>query len=275
MVTSNAKNLVKQLLSSLRGAGLLAAKDVGGTTRYIANYTAYPSMVTSSFALTAADAGISVGSGTTAAADTDYQLETPITSGLTASVSSSSDIDSNGNTYVTFVINLENISGSDISISEIGYKQEISASDTAESAVATDRVFLLDRTVFDTLTIADGEEATIEYRIKSAVSNSGGVVGTKNITANGTYNALDDDFDGYSNVVVNVTSSLGTKSITANGTYTASSEGLDGYSSVSVNVGGAVDITVTAIASSSTHKETSYTYDMSGLSYIVTVEEGQ
>lgn len=64
------------------------------------------------------------------------------------------------------------------------------------------------------------------------------VIISKNITANGTYNATSDDADGYSSVYVNVSPSLVTKNITENGTYTAHSEpgAPDGYSSVSVNV---------------------------------------
>lgn len=274
MVTSNAKNLVKQLLSSVGSKGLLEAKDVGGTTRYIADFSAYPATIVSSFTLTAANAGISVGSGSTAETDADYQLETPITSGLTGSVSASSAVDSKGDTYVSFVVTLTNTSGSNISVSEIGYKQEISASDSASGTSVTDRVFLLDRTVFDTVTIADSEQAIIEYRIKSAVSNSGGVVGEKTINANGTYYAIDDDLDGYSSVVVSVTGALGTKTITANGTYNASSDNLDGYSSVTVSISGAAEITVTAIPSSTTRKSATPVYSISGLDFISTAQEG-
>ena len=62
--------------------------------------------------------------------------------------------------------------------------------------------------------------------------------GTKSITANGTYNASADNYDGYSQVTVAVPGSatLGTKSITQNGTYDASDDSLDGYSQVSVAV---------------------------------------
>ena len=59
---------------------------------------------------------------------------------------------------------------------------------------------------------------------------------TKNITANGTYNASSDNADGYSSVTVDVEPDLTTKNITANGTYNASSDNVDGYSSVIVNV---------------------------------------
>lgn len=58
--------------------------------------------------------------------------------------------------------------------------------------------------------------------------------GTKNISANGTY-----DVAQYASANVNVSSqapTLITKLITANGTYNATSDNADGYSSVTVNV---------------------------------------
>lgn len=67
----------------------------------------------------------------------------------------------------------------------------------------------------------------------------GGAVdlGTKNINANGTYDASSDGLDGYSQVTVNVPEkTLGTKSIVSNGTYNASADNVDGYSQVTVNV---------------------------------------
>jgi len=239
MVGNNAKNLIKQLLSSCGTQGLLEAKDVGGTTRYIADYSAYPAVVEDDFTLVAADAGISVGSGSSSPSVYNYQLGNTITSGLTGTVVTSKDVDADGNASITFTITLSNTSGADITISEIGYKQEIAASDTQDGTTATDRVFLLDRSVFDSITIAANGSAVIEYKLKAVVTNNGGAEGSKTITANGTYNAQDDDLDGYSTVTVNVPSAtLGTKSITQNGTYNASSDSLDGYSQVTVNVSG-------------------------------------
>ena len=57
---------------------------------------------------------------------------------------------------------------------------------------------------------------------------------TKTITQNGTYDASDDDLEGYSSVNVNLP--LATKSITANGNYKASDDNLEGYTEVDVNV---------------------------------------
>lgn len=238
MVNNNAKSVIKQVLASSDTSGLLAAKDVGNVTRYIADFTAFPSVVEDAFTLTAANAGISVGSGTTAAADTDYQLVSTITSGLTGTVTSEKGVDASGNASITFHLTLTNTSSSNISISEIGYKQEISASDSLNGTTATDRVFLLDRSVFETITLEPNGQAAIDYTLKAAISNSGGVVGAKSITANGTYSALNDSLDGYSTVTVNVEPNVGTKNITTNGTYNASSDNYDGYSSVTVNVSG-------------------------------------
>lgn len=64
----------------------------------------------------------------------------------------------------------------------------------------------------------------------------------KTISANGTYNASDDNAYGYGSVSVNVPEkTLTTKTITANGTYNASDDNADGYSQVTVETSG-VDI---------------------------------
>lgn len=64
----------------------------------------------------------------------------------------------------------------------------------------------------------------------------------KTISANGTYNASDDNAYGYGSVSVNVPEKqLGTKTITANGVYNATDDNVDGYSQVTVETSG-VDI---------------------------------
>lgn len=56
-------------------------------------------------------------------------------------------------------------------------------------------------------------------------------VTSKSVTANGTYNAADDNADGYSSVNVNVPQPSGTKSITTNGSHDVAQ-----YASANVNV---------------------------------------
>ncbi|MBR2806679.1 MAG: hypothetical protein IKF22_03660 [Lachnospiraceae bacterium] len=67
------------------------------------------------------------------------------------------------------------------------------------------------------------------------VSGGGATLITKNISANGTYNASSDSADGYSQVNVSVPASAvdsGTKNITANG----NNQDVVGYAAVNVNV---------------------------------------
>lgn len=73
------------------------------------------------------------------------------------------------------------------------------------------------------------------YSRSSAARTVEPVLKTKTISANGTYNASQDNADGYSQVTVNVNQATETKNITANGSYTPSS-GKIGFSQVTVNV---------------------------------------
>lgn len=77
----------------------------------------------------------------------------------------------------------------------------------------------------------------------------GGILVSKSVTANGTYDPADDSADGYSSVSVNVPgATLVEKSITANGNYYPGNDNADGYSAVYVAVEGSnlVPKTVTA-----------------------------
>lgn len=59
----------------------------------------------------------------------------------------------------------------------------------------------------------------------------------KIVTANGTYDAADDNADGFSQVTVAVPgSTLVQKNITSNGTFTPSTDNADGYSGLTVDV---------------------------------------
>lgn len=73
------------------------------------------------------------------------------------------------------------------------------------------------------------------------VAVPGATLTTKSITANGTYNASQDNADGYSSVTVDVqgggSAVVQPLSVTQNGTYTPPS-GVDGYAPVTVSVSG-------------------------------------
>lgn len=240
MITSGFKNAVSQMLSNGGTAkGLLPIKNVSGSTVYLADYDEFPYAVETGFTLTASAAGISVGSGNTAVTEGDYQLATPITSGLTGSVTVDKGVEL-GSAYISYNVLLTNTSGSSITVSEICYKQEFTVSTTQSGTATSTAVCMVDRSVLATpLTIPAGEQAVLSYKLKAALSSGGGsTLITKSITQNGTYEAQDDNADGYSEVTVNVSPNVGTKSITQNGIYNASSDSLDGYSTVDVNVSG-------------------------------------
>lgn len=272
MITSGFKNAVSQMLSNGGTAkGLLPIKDVSGTTVYLADYDDFPYDVETGFTLTASAAGISIGSGNTAVTEGDYQLATPITSGLTGSVTVDKGVES-GSAYITLNVVLTNTSASSITVSEICYKQEFKVASTQGGTTTSTAVCMVDRSLLDTpIAIAASGQAVLSYKLKASLSSGGGTLVpktitqngvydpeddsadgyslvtvnvaqstliTKTISANGTYEAQDDNADGYSEVSVSVSPNVGTKSITQNGTYNASSDSLDGYSQVSVNVSG-------------------------------------
>lgn len=110
------------------------------------------------------------------------------------------------------------------------------------------------------MSVASDSEA---LEMSVAVSIGGGsILGTKEITANGVYNAAADGYDGYSSVDVQVSggsATLGEKTVTANGVYNASSDSLDGYSKVTVSVpASAVDSGTKNINTNGTHDVIGY-----------------
>jgi len=88
--------------------------------------------------------------------------------------------------------------------------------------------------------VTDAEADTVElYLGDKKISDT---IISKTITENGTYNASDDNADGYNPVTVNIP--ITTKTITENGTYNASDDEAAGYSSVTVDVPAVTDIII-------------------------------
>jgi hypothetical protein len=91
-------------------------------------------------------------------------------------VTVSKTVDVNSNSTIELELSLSNTSGSDITIAEIGYKQEFSASTTQSGTTTNDYVFLIDRTVLSSpATIAAGGSAVITYSLTTKFGASGGV----------------------------------------------------------------------------------------------------
>lgn len=103
---------------------------------------------------------------------------------------------------------------------------------TQWSDLPFDLVAQIDAAGVHSINIYDGNTLVRTYTVETADSRDN--VGTKSITANGTYTAQSDNLDGYSSVTVNVPSSVsGTLNITQNGVYDVSQ-----YASADVSVSG-------------------------------------
>lgn len=177
MITSGYKNLVKQVItSSEHEQGLLPIKDVNGTIRYLAGYSAYPYTVTTVFTTTASTAGISIGSSNTSITEDNYQLGNTITDNISGSVDVTKSIDVNGNSIIEFEVTITNIGSDSISIAEIGYKQQFSASDTQSGTTTTNRVFLIDRTILNNpISLNSNSQCVIRYSLQTVFNNETGV----------------------------------------------------------------------------------------------------
>ena len=176
MITKNFiqyNNLLLQRLLNIPGAGVKALLPVTNTQNQ-ACFLANGSASTSSYynlVLNSTNSGVSVGSGTTPPTINDYNLESTITSGLSAATPVvSTQLDENGNPYVKLVYTINNISQNSITISEIGAKIQIFAATTQGASATSSLIFLLDRTLLDSpVTIPAGEYAVIEYVLKTVI----------------------------------------------------------------------------------------------------------
>lgn len=171
MLTKNFKTQMAMILQrSNNDVGLLPITAYNGTEYYISP-SGIPGINSPTFtvATSASAAGICIGTGNTAATENDYQLETPITSGFNTSVTQVVALDVSGNPYLQFDITITNTSGAAMTISEIGYRQNVRGSTTQGSA-GSNRVCLFDRTVLSSpVTIPAGENGVIRYTLKTVI----------------------------------------------------------------------------------------------------------
>lgn len=170
MLTNNFKNAMAMVLQRCNtDQGMLPIVAYNGTTYYLSPSSAIPVSLTQTLALSESAAGICLGTGNTAAAVTDYQLEAPITAGLQASIVQAVDTDGSGNPYLQFDLTITNNSGGAVTIKEIGYRQNLRGA-TALGGTGSSRVCLLDRTVLDSpVTIPAGELGVIRYTLKTVI----------------------------------------------------------------------------------------------------------
>lgn len=190
MVTRNFMNLIAVVFGGVYSApqgsfesGYLPVISVQGNVRYL-GYPIGSSIYSPDKTLTLnpENTGISLGTGTTAATENDIQLENTITEGLSLTLSTVyASSDEYGNPITTFNITVTNISANQITISEVGYKQNLRAFVYPQLSANLQTVCcLLDRTVLDTpLTLRPSDAGVIHYSLKTNYFEAKTVSGVK------------------------------------------------------------------------------------------------
>lgn len=170
MVTRNFLNILAMALQAGSDRGGVPGRAVNGESRYFNGTLSFLSSPTKDVTKDANAAGISVGTGNTAATEDDWQLESTLTSGinitLTATVYGN---DAPGIPYVQYSVTVTNTGSEPITVKEIGYKQTVGSVRYPGAANdSSSKVFLLDRTVLDTpVTIAAGDAGIITYKLRT------------------------------------------------------------------------------------------------------------
>lgn len=170
MVTRNLKNLTAMLLQSTSTVfGSLPVRGVNGKTYYTHGAFTFPSSRAETFTLDASAAGVSFGTGSTAATEHDINLENTITGGVTVSLASRlAGCDAPGNPWLQYTFTVTNTGSEALTIREVGYKQSLKCATTPGRNNSADAVCLLDRTVLDApLTIAAGDAGILVYKLKT------------------------------------------------------------------------------------------------------------
>jgi len=169
MVTRNFLNILAMALQSGHPMGCLQVHDVNGNSRFLSGIPGFPDSPTKSFTLNAAAAGISIGTGSTPATEDDFQLEEPITSGVTVTLTGTEyGAESPWYPYVKFDLTITNTGANPLVVTEVGYKQTVYATRYIGSTARADTIVLIDRCVLDTpVTIAPGDAGIVTYRLQT------------------------------------------------------------------------------------------------------------
>lgn len=176
MITNNFKKMAACLLQSVGNVtyGMFPITGTNGTTYYCGanSNSGWPATVTTNLSNNYNTAGIVFGTGDTAATANDYRIETPITTGLSGTITYVRSCDNqNGYADIEFTIVLTNTSGEDIVIKEVAYNQTVRIASTSGGGGSTSQVICLDRTVLaNPVTVVNGGQATIKYKLRSILS---------------------------------------------------------------------------------------------------------
>ena len=176
MLTGIYKKLVAMVLErNSSNVGLLEVRATNNTVYYLpSSYdsNSFPYAVAQGYSQAVGTAGIILGSGNAAPTEDDYTLQTPITSGLSVTITQSRGLDGSGNPYITFNLAITNTSSATVIIREIGYIQSLyTTTASGSSSGAGRRAFLIDRTVLPAAaSIPAGGNGVITYTLKTTLA---------------------------------------------------------------------------------------------------------
>ena len=169
MVTRNFLNLLAMVLESGSNVGCMSCRDVNGHERFLTGSFGFPYSPTRAFTLQPLYAGISIGTGTRAESEDDYNLEATITSGVNVVLTATSyGVESPWYPFVRYDLTVTNTGANPLTVTEVGYKQSIDTTKLIGSTIRQNSVVLLDRCVLDTpVTIAPGDAGIVSYRLQT------------------------------------------------------------------------------------------------------------
>lgn len=177
MITQNFINYMKTMLCSTTNNNSydITVKAADGTNYYInfsrASTNTFPRIVAQNFLTTRTTlgaTGIALGSGTTPATKSDYNIENQITSGLSVAIVPTNGVEQ-GNPFIEYAMTVSNTSNAAITIAEIAYFQQVASQSTIGSTGTSVHGIMFDRTVLATpVTIAPGDYESISYKLMTS-----------------------------------------------------------------------------------------------------------
>ena len=176
MILNNFKQVMRLALVAYgsKDKGGLPVKDPSGSTKYVCRLNSWPSNVWCGLTTSYNSNGIVVGSGSTPPSESDYSLESLISSGISAGYSidtSNNSLDANGNPQLKIILTITNTGSSNVTIGELGFIQKVRLANDQAGSGSADKYILFDRSVLNTpVTIPAGESAAITYILKTVIN---------------------------------------------------------------------------------------------------------
>ncbi len=154
---------VSSIYGTERGLSIITTNNVCLKTEF-GWYSGFPENISSTPTTGVHTAGISIGTGNTPPSLADVNLKNTITSGVSMSLTSTvRGVDPSGVPYIEHTVSITNTGSSEITIREIGLKQEYRPSSGGNTFA-----WLMDRTVLETpVVIQAGDAGVVKYRLQT------------------------------------------------------------------------------------------------------------